>query len=228
MSAVRRSSSIGRRSVGSSWVGPVTGSSTTSVSAVGRHARPRRRLRPVERSPRAGRSRRRARSAPTGGQVPSRRGTRSPHRDRRSRSALAKPPWCRWSATGRPISPMVSVVAMTRPTTNHAPATTLSQPPSIAVARLRDRTSSNPPTIATTPGSTSSQPRDRTPRRTLIRVVREVEHRSEERDQRTPCPEQDRPGNHLPRRDCAAMRILPPPTRSSETTRVIEGLLIRL
>jgi hypothetical protein len=43
--------------------------------------------------------------------------------------------------------------------TNHAPAATLSQPPSIAVARLREVSRSRPPMTVITPGSTSSQPR---------------------------------------------------------------------
>jgi hypothetical protein len=48
---------------------------------------------------------------------------------------------------------------MARPTTNHAPANTVNQPPSIAVNRLRELSSRKPPTTVAAPGSTSSQPR---------------------------------------------------------------------
>ena len=49
--------------------------------------------------------------------------------------------------------------ANARPTTNHAPARTASHPPSIAVARLREKSSSRPPITVAIPGSTSSQAR---------------------------------------------------------------------
>src|SRR5690606_22451075 len=62
-------------------------------------------------------------------------------------------------ATGAPASPRPSSPAKARPTTNQVPPATASQPPSIAVARLRETISISPPSATTAPGSTCSQPR---------------------------------------------------------------------
>src|ERR1700739_1941895 len=56
------------------------------------------------------------------------------------------------------MSPISSVDANARPTTNQAPAKTASQPPNMALARFPETSSSRPPTAVATPGNTSSQP----------------------------------------------------------------------